>query len=76
QKVFNIEISKKIPLEELDGFQNNVKKWESNFDGKGRIYSRYSGTENLLRIMVEAENKELIDQAGSDLTNVIKNLLT
>jgi phosphoglucosamine mutase len=76
QKVFNVEISKKVPLEELAEFQDAVKKWESNFDGKGRIYSRYSGTENLLRIMVEAENKELIDQAGTELSSLVKNLLS
>lgn len=76
QKVFNVEISKKIPLEELIEFQDVVKKWEQKFEGKGRIYSRYSGTENLLRIMIEAENLKLIDQAGPELTTLAKNLLS
>lgn len=76
QKIFNVEIAKKVPLEELDEFQDAVKKWESSFAGRGRIYSRFSGTENLLRIMIEAENKELIDQAGSDLSSLSKKLLS
>ncbi|HRN71346.1 MAG TPA: phosphoglucosamine mutase, partial [Candidatus Woesebacteria bacterium] len=76
QRVFNVEIAKKVPLEELDEFQDAVKKWESSFAGRGRIYSRFSGTENLLRIMIEAENKELIDQAGSDLSSLSKKLLS
>ena len=76
QKVFNVEISKKEPLEQLSEFQAAVKKWDQQFEGNGRIYSRYSGTENLLRIMVEAEQSDLIDKAGSELTSIINKHLS
>lgn len=75
QKVFNVEVNKKTPLDELTEFQDAVKKWEDAFAGEGRIYSRYSGTENLLRIMVEAVDQNLLNQAGSELVDISRNLL-
>lgn len=75
QKVFNIEITKKIPLEELLEFQEKTKFWEEKFAGEGRVYARYSGTENLLRIMIESTNVEYIDKAGEELSIIIKKLL-
>lgn len=75
QKVFNVEISKKIPLEELPEFQEKIKFWEDRFAGEGRVYARYSGTENLLRIMIESTNVAYLDQAGNELSAIIKKLL-
>lgn len=75
QKVFNIEISKRIPLEELTEFQEKSKSWEEKFAGEGRVYARYSGTENLLRIMIESNNLDYIDKAGEELSLIAKNLL-
>lgn len=76
QKIINIEISNKTPLEELEEYQTKVKEWEKKFAGKGRSYSRYSGTENLLRIMVEAEDVTLLEQAGKEISETAINLLT
>lgn len=76
QKLFNIEINKKLPLEDLTEFQNIVKKWENTFKGEGRIYCRYSGTENLLRIMIESKSHEYIDEAGKEISDIAKKLLS
>jgi len=75
QQVFNVEITRKIPLDELDEFQSVVKEWEGKFSGEGRIYCRYSGTENLLRIMVESKEESLISNAGNELSETAKKLL-
>lgn len=76
QKLFNIEINKKLPLENLDEFQSIVKKWENTFKEEGRIYCRYSGTENLLRIMIESKSPGYIDQAGKEISDIAKKLLS
>lgn len=75
QKVFNVDISNKIPLEDLDEFQHAEKKWQDKFAGEGRIFCRYSGTENKLRIMVESKDDSLIDEAGEELTSIANKLL-
>lgn len=76
QKVFNVEIAKKTPLEELEEFQLLVKKWEDKFSGQGRVYARYSGTENKLRIMIEAVNEEYLENAGRELSTLSEKLLS
>lgn len=76
QKVFNIEISKKPPLEELKEFKEVKKRWEKEIGESGRIFCRYSGTENLLRIMVESAKEDMIMKAGSELSDVASKLLS
>ncbi len=75
QKVFNVEVNKKTPLDELPQFQEAITKWQEAFNGEGRVYARYSGTENLLRIMVEAVDEEKLEQAGNELVDISRNFL-
>jgi len=55
-----------------DKFNNIVKDAESNLNGQGRILVRKSGTENLLRIMVEAEDKNLVKEVLDYVEEQIK----
>jgi len=51
----NIPVSHRPPLEELTEFQKFLKQTELQLEGRGRILVRYSGTENLARIMIEGD---------------------
>jgi len=62
QKLVNVRVKEKPPIEKLEKVQEALKKAENLLSGKGRVLVRYSGTEPLLRIMVEAENEELINE--------------
>jgi phosphoglucosamine mutase len=75
QKVFNVNITKKIPLENLSELNSLINKWIKKFNKKGRIFMRYSGTENLLRIMSEAEDEKLMLQAGEEVVKLANKLL-
>lgn len=76
QKVFNVEINNKKPLEDLKEFNEAISRWEEKIGNEGRIYCRYSGTENLLRIMVEAKDESIIEPAGNELSDISKKLLS
>jgi phosphoglucosamine mutase len=68
----NISISKKIPLEKIDGFKKKVDEVES----KGmRQLIRYSGTENLLRILLEGKDVLTLNKTVEDLSNFFKKAL-
>ncbi len=54
QVILNVPSSAKPPLEDLPGFQKILRHWEKALEGRGRVLARYSGTEPILRIMVEA----------------------
>jgi len=60
QKLVNIKVKEKKPLETLRDFNRIVRESEKKLEGRGRIVVRYSGTETLLRIMVEGETHEEI----------------
>ena len=71
-KQWGIKVREKRPLEEIDGFQEAVKRAEADFAGNGRVFCRYSGTENKLRILVEAEDAQLVEKHGEKLAAIIK----
>jgi phosphoglucosamine mutase len=61
QVLRNIRVKDKVPLEQMKDLGDFIRKCEGRLAGKGRVLVRYSGTENLARIMVEGEDEELID---------------
>ena len=50
---------------------NSIKEIEAKLNGKGRVLIRASGTEPLIRVMLEGENQEEIDKMAHDLANLI-----
>lgn len=61
---------KNIYLEDKE-IVNEIKRMEEVLDGKGRVLIRPSGTEPLVRVMLEGENQEEIDKMAHDLANMI-----
>jgi phosphoglucosamine mutase len=75
QRLINVKVARKPPLEELPGLHERVRSWEERLHGEGRIVLRYSGTEALARVMVEGADAALVEQSASDLANFIKGAL-
>lgn len=69
---WGIKVKEKLPLEEVAGFSEAVKAAEAELAGTGRVFCRYSGTENKLRILVEAEDMNLIEKHGEILANIVR----
>jgi phosphoglucosamine mutase len=58
QKIQNVRVREKIPFAQLPEVQQAIEAAERELNGNGRIVVRYSGTEALARVMVEAESEE------------------
>lgn len=58
QEIRNIKVREKLPLEQLPGVVDAIHAAECELDGNGRVVVRYSGTEKLARVMIEAESEE------------------
>jgi phosphoglucosamine mutase len=54
QEIRNLRVREKPPLESLPGVMAAIRQSEAELGDTGRVIVRYSGTENLVRIMVEA----------------------
>ena len=72
QVLKNVRVTdKKIVLSDAD-VQAAVKSAEASLGADGRVLVRPSGTEPLLRIMVEAKSKELCNKHIEDIENVVR----
>ncbi|MBQ7617475.1 MAG: phosphoglucosamine mutase [Desulfovibrio sp.] len=70
QKLVNVQIQKRLPLEERPVIGETIARIEADLGKRGRVMLRYSGTEPLLRIMVEGENESKVAQYAHDLAEV------
>ncbi len=62
QKVINIKVKEKVPFDSIKGFEQLLKKCEIILGDSGRVFPRYSGTENLLRILIECPNERNLEK--------------
>lgn len=69
QVLKNVKVKNKIPLTELPKLAAHIEECEKTLGNKGRILFRYSGTENLARIMIEGENYQQIENMANDLAD-------
>ena len=58
QKIVNIPVKSKPALDSLPEVARALKEAEAALGNSGRVVLRYSGTESLARVMVEAEREE------------------
>jgi phosphoglucosamine mutase len=72
QVVGSLKVAHKPPLEKVHGFTDKILKFEGRLKGNGRIFIRYSGTEPLLRILVEGESRAVIKDISDDLMEHFK----
>ena len=72
QLLLNEKVASKPPLESLAKYQAAHAKAMQELDGRGRILVRYSGTENLVRVMVEGEDDAQIRRIAEELRSVLK----
>ena len=75
QVLVNLRVREKLPLEKLPDLQSVIRNWEKKLDGNGRILVRYSGTEPLLRVMVEGDSLEKIREIAQDIVDRAKERL-
>lgn len=75
QVLLNVRVDRKAELESVPLVQKAIEKAETDLGDSGRVLIRYSGTEPLLRIMLEGENeKQILELAHDIATEVEKNL--
>ena len=72
QTLINVPLSKKLTNDDLAKFVDDVADVENRLDDRGRVLLRPSGTEPVLRVMVEANSKNLADTEAKCLVEKIK----
>ena len=62
QKLVNVHVERKVPFETVPLLQKAVRDAEEKLGARGRVLLRYSGTESVVRVMVEGENQDLVER--------------
>jgi len=75
QTIQNVRVQEKIPFEQVPEIQRAIENAERELEGNGRIVVRYSGTEALARVMVEAESEEKMQALAQHIAGKIKDAL-
>ena len=75
QTIRNVRVREKVPFAQIPAVQAAISAAERELDGNGRVVVRYSGTEALARVMIEAESKEQIDRLAESIVGSIQSAL-
>jgi phosphoglucosamine mutase len=75
QKIQNVRVREKIPFAHVPAIQSAIQAAERELDGNGRVVVRYSGTEALARVMVEAESESKMQSLTAKISAEIQKAL-
>ncbi|MEC4749685.1 phosphoglucosamine mutase [Methylomicrobium sp. Wu6] len=73
QKLINVKVANKTSLDLIKGYPELIQRIESQLNGQGRTFVRFSGTEPLARVLVEGNDKLQIDQFADEIADLLKN---
>ncbi len=72
QIMINVPLARKIDLQTIPAIQDAVKSVESELAGRGRVLLRPSGTEPLIRVMVEGEDSAEVSKLAHQLASYVR----
>ncbi|MCE4956067.1 phosphoglucosamine mutase [Macrococcoides caseolyticum] len=72
QRLVNIRVSDKHAVEENSAVAESIAKVEAEMNGEGRVLVRPSGTEPLVRVMVEAKTDEDAERFVNSIADVVR----
>ncbi len=75
QVLYNVKVKEKKDLSDFQEIDEGIKKIEKSLGHSERILIRYSGTEPLLRIMVEGEDETKLHKYAQDLVELVKKYI-
>jgi phosphoglucosamine mutase len=72
QKLINIKVREKRPFDGMPAVAREIRSVEHELDAEGRVLVRYSGTELLARVMVEAVDHEQVERGAGRIAEAIR----
>jgi phosphoglucosamine mutase len=75
QKLVNVRVRERKSLEETPSVAEEIRRAEEEFAGNGRVLVRFSGTEPLARVMVEAADPEKVELFSGRIADAIRQAM-
>jgi len=74
QVLINVKVDKGVDCLSQDKVKSAVADAEQVLNGKGRVLLRPSGTEPLLRVMVEGEDRKLVERSAQNIADAVRKV--
>jgi len=75
QTLVNVRVKEKVDVATVPAVAEAMQRVEKALDGRGRLLVRYSGTEPLLRIMIEGENQATVQAWAEEVADAVRNTI-
>ncbi|WP_075173363.1 phosphoglucosamine mutase [Neptunomonas phycophila] len=75
QTMINVRMHKRVDIRSVEEIQSAVQRTEAALGGNGRVLLRPSGTEPLVRVMLEGKDKSLVEKLCAELAKDVENAL-
>ena len=78
QRLISVPVQRKPPLEECSEIQEVVRAAEAELaepEKRGRVLLRYSGTENVCRVMVESVREDVVQRLAREIADIVRRVL-
>jgi phosphoglucosamine mutase len=75
QLLVNIPVRRKPELTSITDLQSKIDEFQSTLGNSGRILVRYSGTEQLARVMVEGPDESQVQRMANELAEIVRTRL-
>ena len=75
QVLLNVRVREKANLQTIPGVAAVMARVEERLGANGRLLVRYSGTEPLLRVMLEGQNKDEIDRWAHEIVDAVNQTI-
>jgi phosphoglucosamine mutase len=76
QKLVNVRLEQQVDVMSLAVVQEAIRAAEQQLADTGRVLLRPSGTEPLIRVMVEGQDNRVVKQVANDLADVVRSALS
>jgi phosphoglucosamine mutase len=73
QTLLNVRVDRRVDLESNGLIGDAVESVEAALNGRGRVVLRASGTEPVIRVMVEGEDGDLVRRLATDLADAVRS---
>jgi phosphoglucosamine mutase len=76
QVLINCRVKTRKDVDSIHGFKELIQKIDKELNGEGRTFIRFSGTEPVIRILVEGPDKLMISQYAEEIANLLEKELS
>jgi len=75
QRLVSVPVTSKPPIDDIEGMPDTLREAMDALGNKGRVLVRYSGTEQICRVMVEGPTEELTERLVNQLVGVVEKAI-